>query len=129
MSVEVQPVARALSQDQLHAYAQAAGDHNPIHVDPEFARGTPFGGTIAQGMLVLAIIGEMMYRAFGERWATGGRLKVRFKAPARPGDTVTASALPARSRDGGAAQEYTVQCTNQRGETLIEGRASVPAAS
>ncbi len=64
----------------------------PIHVDPEFAASTPFAGTIAHGMLVLALIGEMMFAASGERWLTSGKLKVRFKAPTRPGDTVTASA-------------------------------------
>ena len=51
-----------------------------------FARRTPFGGTIAHGMLVLALIGEMMRGAFGEAWFSTGRLKVRFKAPTRPGD-------------------------------------------
>ena len=83
----VQPVVRTLSQEQLQAYADAPHDHNPIHVDPEFARSTPFGGTIAHGMLVLALIGEMMQASFGARWTSSGRLKVRFKAPARPGDT------------------------------------------
>lgn len=126
MSVEVAPVVRALSQPQLHAYADASGDHNPIHVDPDFARSTPFGGTIAHGMLVLAFIGEMMYAAFGESWLASGRLKVRFKAPARPGDTVTASA--GFVRESQTEQEYAVQCANERGEVLIEGRASVARA-
>ena len=58
--------------------------------------------------------------------ARGGKLKVRFKAPTRPGDTVTASAQLAKEADGVA--EYAVQCANQRGEVLIEGRASVAAA-
>ncbi len=75
-------------------------------------------------MLVLALIGEMMHGAHGPAWLSGGKLKVRFKAPTRPGDTVTASAQLAREADGVA--EYAVQCTNQRGEVLIEGRASVP---
>lgn len=127
MSVAVRPVVRTLTQAQLNAYADASGDHNPIHVDEEFARGTPFGGTIAHGMLVLALIGEMMYAAFGDAWSGGGRLKVRFKAPTRPGDTVTASAQLLKSGDG--ASEYAVQCANQRGEVLIEGRAAVAGAA
>jgi 3-hydroxybutyryl-CoA dehydratase len=126
MSASVEPVVRTLTQAQLQAYADASGDHNPIHVDEEFARGTPFGGTIAHGMLVLALIGETMHEAFGERWLATGKLKVRFKAPTRPGDTVTASAEPAKQNDGVA--EYAVQCANQHGEVLIEGRATVAAA-
>ena len=123
MSGGIGPVTRTIAQEQLRAYADASGDHNPIHVDEAFARGTPFGGTIAHGMLVLALIGEMMYGAFGERWLAAGSLKVRFKAPARPGDTITVTALPA---DGAAA--YAVTCANERGDVLIEGRATLGEA-
>ncbi len=62
----VAPVEKRLSQEQIGLYADAARDHNPIHVDEAFARSTPFGGTIAHGMLVLASISEMMTSAFGE---------------------------------------------------------------
>jgi 3-hydroxybutyryl-CoA dehydratase len=123
MSMAVPPVSRTLTQTQIDAYAAASGDHNPIHVDPAFAAATPFGGTIAHGMLVLALIGEMMRAAFGDAWSQTGKLKVRFKAPTRPGDTVTASASLTKS-DTGAA-EYAVQCATQSGEVVIEGRASV----
>jgi 3-hydroxybutyryl-CoA dehydratase len=126
VSVAVRPVARVVTQERIDAYADASGDHNPIHVNPEFARSTPFDGTIAHGMLVLALIGEMMRAAYGDAWSTNGKLKVRFKAPTRPGDMVTASAvLTKESTDG---MEYTVQCASQSGEVLIEGRASVRAA-
>jgi len=120
---EVQSVVRTITQEQLLAYAEASGDHNPIHVDPAFAATTPFGGTIAHGMLVLALIGEMMRGAFGEVWSESGKLKVRFKAPTRPGDTVTASAQHSKSSTG--SEEYAVQCSSQSGEVLVEGRASV----
>ncbi len=121
----VAPVTRALPQSRIDAYADAAGDHNPVHIDAAFAATTPFGGTIAHGMLVLALIAEMMHAAHGEAWVARGRLKVRFKAPTRAGDTITASATVAREGDEGV--EYAVQCANERGETVIEGRATVPA--
>lgn len=127
MSAAVEPVVRTLTQPQLQAYADASGDHNPIHIDQKFAATTPFGGTIAHGMLVLFLIGEMMFAAHGERWLTTGRLKVRFKAPTRPGDTVTAAAEIAKQADG--VTEYAIQCANQRGEVLIEGRATVTAGA
>jgi len=125
MSIDVQPVVRTLTQDQLNAYADASGDHNPIHVDPQFAVATPFGGTIAHGMLVLAFIGEMMYAAHGGAWLASGKLRVRFKAPTRPGDTVTASAD--LSKQAAGTCEYAVQCANQHGDVLVEGRATVAA--
>jgi 3-hydroxybutyryl-CoA dehydratase len=122
---QVASVAKQLTQEQVQRYADATGDHNPIHVDAAFARATPFGGTIAHGMLVLAAISEMMAAAFGEAWLASGRLRVRFRAPARPGDTITASAQPQAPRDGMAA--YAVEVRNQRDEVLISGTAEVPA--
>jgi 3-hydroxybutyryl-CoA dehydratase len=123
----VQPVVKRLSQEAINRYAEATGDHNPIHVDEAYARGTPFGGTIAHGMLVLASLSEMMASAFGREWLRGGRLKIRFKAPARPGDTVTTEAMPRGARVEGISKllEYGVECRNQRGETLVSGTAAV----
>ena len=141
----VAPVTKQLSQQQVNEYADASDDHNPIHVDEAFAAASPFGGTIAHGMLVLATISEMMAASLGEAWLTNGKLKVRFRAPARTADTVTASAkaltasakaltasakaltasaTPQESADG-AAYRYAVECRNQDGEVLISGTAQV----
>jgi 3-hydroxybutyryl-CoA dehydratase len=121
---EVPPLSRRITQEGIRRYAEASGDYNPIHVDEEYARATPFGGTIAHGMLVLAYVSEMMGGAFGHDWLAGGRLKVRFRAPARPGDTVTARAAP-RQASGDRVFEYGIECCNQRGETLVSGTAGV----
>ena len=125
----VAPVVKTISQEQIDRYADASGDHNPIHVDEAFARTTPFEGTIAHGMLVLASISEMMAAAFGEAWLTRGRLRVRFRAPARPDDTITATA-EALSSSGASPKNsmlrYAVECRNQRDELLIGGTAEVP---
>jgi acyl dehydratase len=115
-----------LSQDQLHWYAEASGDHNPIHIDEAFAQTTQFGGTIAHGMLVLSVISQMMTSAFGERWIRSGALDVRFRNPARPTDEVTSRATPVGGASSGR-QRYSVECVNQAGELLISGTAEVEA--
>jgi 3-hydroxybutyryl-CoA dehydratase len=120
---EVAPIVRQLSQAMIDAYAEASGDRNPIHIDQEFARSTPMGGTIAHGMLVLAFVSEMMTAAFGDAWLSGGALDVRFRAPARPGDTITARARALEPRDGSA--RYAVECVSQSDEVLISGTAEV----
>jgi 3-hydroxybutyryl-CoA dehydratase len=116
---DVASVEKRITQAMINAYADASGDHNPIHVDETFAKATPFGGTIAHGMLTLAAISEMMAGAFGKRWLAAGKLKVRFRAPARPGDTITASATPQTN------ERYAVQVANQQGEVLISGTAEL----
>ena len=120
---ELPTVTRVLPQEKINRYAEASGDHNPLHIDPTFAAGTQFGGTIAHGMLVLAYISEMMTASFGERWLSGGRLKVRFRGAARPGDTVTASGRVARN--DGVRTLCEVACRNQAGEVLISGESEV----
>lgn len=112
-------VTKQLSQAQIARYADATGDHNPIHVDEAFAKSTPFGGAIAHGMLVLASISEMMAAALGEDWLRHGKLHVRFKAPARPADTITASA---HELSNGS---YAVEVRNQTGEVLISGTTEI----
>ena len=124
-SPDVAPVTRELTQAMLNAYAEASGDHNPIHIDEAFARTTPMGGTIAHGMLVLSLISEMLTAAFGARWLTTGRLEVRFRAPARPGDTVTARAHSQDRKD--ERLRYAVECVSQTGEVLISGTAELAA--
>ena len=113
----------------LNAYADASGDHNPIHIDEAFAKTTPMGGTIAHGMLVLSFISEMMTAAFGERWLASGSLDVRFRAPARPGDTVTARATAQEPKDG--RLRYAVECViaDRRGFDHGHGRGRRVARS
>ena len=116
-------VTKTITQEKINRYADASGDHNPLHLDPAFAATTQFGGTIAHGMLVLAYVSEMMTAAFGEAWLMGGRLKTRFRGAARPGDTVTASGRVVRVEGGRTTCE--VECRNQRGNVLISGDAEV----
>jgi len=121
---EIPPVVKELTQAKIDAYARAGGDNNPLHTDPEFAAKTQFGGAIAHGMLVLAYLSQMMTAAFGQAWLSRGRLKARFRAPARPGDTIVASGRLLR-REGGRAI-CQVECRNQRGEVLVSAEAEAP---
>ncbi len=120
---ELPVCVKTLTQHKIDVYARSSGDANPLHTDPVFAAATRFGGTIAHGMIILAYVSEMLTAAFGQAWLTGGRLKVRFRAPARPGDTVTAGGRVIRVADGVVVCE--LDCHNQAGEVLVSGDAEV----
>lgn len=121
------PLVKSITQENINLYAQASGDFNPIHVDEDFARKTPLGGTIAHGMLILSYLSQMMTIAFGKSWLAGGKLKVRFKEPARPGDVITASGNIRNTEQEGNEIRVTcnVLCQNQRGEVVITGESSL----
>jgi 3-hydroxybutyryl-CoA dehydratase len=123
VGTQLPPVVKQITQEKVARYADASGDHNPLHVDPDFAATTQFEGPIAHGMLVLAYLSEMLTGAFGERWLNSGRLKIRFRAPARPGDTITAAGT-VTAVDGGSVS-CDIECKNQTGETLISGQAQI----
>src|SRR3972149_5769856 len=102
---EIPSMVRLVSQEVIDRYAAASGDYNPIHVDPEYARGTPFGGTIAHGMLVLAYISEAMTAAFGRRWWGGGGAAAARAPPLlrlrQPEPPWAGHAVPHRGGGGG----------------------------
>ncbi len=126
-------VEKLITQERIQSYAEASGDYNPVHVDATFAASSQFGRTIAHGMLVAASISEMMTMAFGDDWRSAGRLKLRFRAPVYPGDTITASGEIARivDRDGTRQVSISVVVRKQTGEEAITGQAIVtlPLAS
>lgn len=116
-----------VTQADINLYAEASRDFNPIHIDEVFARQTDLGGTIAHGMLVLAYISHMMTEVFGLDWLKGGQLNVRFKTPARPGDTVTAEGkvLKVERCEDQVSVRCEVLCQNQNGDSIITGTAVV----
>jgi acyl dehydratase len=123
---ELLSLEKEITQDKINRYADCAFDFNPIHVDPEYAGNTPFKGTIAHGLYVLAFASEMMTRRFGKGWLCGGKLEVRWRAPIRPGDRITVKAKVAERKTIGG-KEYAV-CDlvweNQREEKVLIGTAS-----
>lgn len=130
VGTELPSMVKEVRQEEVNLYARASGDYNPIHIDPDFAKKTPMGGTIAHGMLILAYISELMTASFGESWIKGGSLEVRFRVPARPGDRISVSGqVSAIEREGNAAAiKCQVSCRNQDGEVNINGEAAVAVA-
>ena len=125
-------IEKTVTQRQIERYADAAGDHNPIHLDADFATGAEFGGarlegTIAHGMMILAFISEMMTAAFGEDWLKSGNLKVRFRGPVYPGETVTAFGSVKRVNAVNGTDELTctVGVRKDNGDISISGDAVV----
>ena len=129
-------IDNTITQTQIQRYADAAGDHNPIHLDSDFATGAEFGGstldgTIAHGMMILASISEMLTVAFAEDWLRSGRLKVRFRGPVYPGETITAYGSVKRINEIDGQSELTCGggVRKDNGDIAISGDATVRISS
>lgn len=80
---------RLVSAEDVRTFADLTGDRNPVHIDPEFARTTPFRRCIAHGLLGLALVGGLGWTT--PRAHTLAFLELRewhFRAPIFPGDTI-----------------------------------------
>ena len=82
-----------LTQDRIDQFAAVTDDHQPIHVNPVGAAGTQWGGTIAHGFLVLALIGNFSYQIVPRIRGTDATLnyglnRVRFVAPVPSGSRI-----------------------------------------
>ncbi len=135
---------RRVTQDDVERFASLTGDRNPVHLDEDYAKGTPFGRRIAHGMLTLSL-------GLGQ-WSSAGITNdslvalvelrdVRFLLPVFPGDTVQLKsrldekrALRSKPDSGLAVYEHTLW--NGKGEVvlryhitiLLKRRDPLPAA-
>lgn len=83
------PRAYKVGQDTIDRYAVVSGDRNPLHIDPAFAATTPYGRTIAHGMMTLCFLSDSMEEWAGAAWAETGALEVAFLAPVYADETVS----------------------------------------
>lgn len=111
--------------DLVH-YADASGDHNPIHTDEAFATKVGLGGVIAHGMLTMAYVGQMV-TDFAGADADLEELSVRFRAMVRPGDVITCrgSVQEVTTEGDKATAKLQVSAQNSRGETVVKGSARI----
>ena len=79
---------KTVSREDIHAFADISGDHNPVHLDADFAATTAFKGVIAHGMLSASFISAILGTELpGEGTIYLGQ-NLKFLAPVRPGDLV-----------------------------------------
>jgi acyl dehydratase len=118
-----------IDQQRVNAFADVTLDHQFVHVDPERARATPFGGTIAHGLLTLSLIVHLCI-GFVPRLANTTLLvnygfdKVRFAAPVKVGSRIRASGRLTSVTERSAGQvlmkiAVTVEIENQGKPALL----------
>jgi acyl dehydratase len=104
-----------ITQERVDLFAEATGDHQWIHVDPERADEGPFGGTIAHGWLsasLLPVLTQQIYRVQSRMGVNYGLDKLRFPAPVKVGTRVRAqSSLVAVDEVAGGAVQLSVSTT------------------
>ena len=123
---EFPSVAETITQKTIDRYADISGDYNPLHVDEVAAAASEFGGTIAHGPIALQTFFRSLTGWLGETAPPAGtEVKVTFRHPVRPGDTVTCELR--EREDGAAATNLAAECVNQDAIPVISVKAEVPS--
>jgi 3-hydroxybutyryl-CoA dehydratase len=118
-------LSRTIGDDDIRAFANATGDHNPLHLDEEFAKQTRFGKRIAHGMLGASLISAVIAGELPGQGSIYLGQTLQFVAPVFPGDTVTACVTVTSIREDKPIMKLETVCTNQRDEVVIKGEATV----
>lgn len=118
-------ITRTIEQTEIDAFAEITGDHNPVHVDEEFAKSTRFGRRIAHGMLTASLISSVLANKLPGEGSIYLGQTLQFVAPVFPGDEVTARVTVKEIREDKPILKLETICLKQGGEVVIRGEATV----
>jgi 3-hydroxybutyryl-CoA dehydratase len=121
-------ITKTIEQADIDAFASVSGDHNPVHVDEEFAKTTRFGRRIAHGMMTASLISSVLANKLPGEGSVYLGQTLQFVAPVFPGDEVTARVTVKDIREDKPILKLETICVNQRDEIVIRGEATVLAA-
>lgn len=116
---------KTITETDVYLFAGISGDFNPMHVDEEFAKQTPFGSRIAHGPLTQSLIAPVLGTKLPGLGTIALEVTTRFKAPTFFGDTVTATATVAEKLARKKWVRLDCKWTNQRDEQIAVGSVLV----
>ena len=116
-------LSKVVSEEVVNDFAKAIGDFNPLHMDQAYAEKTIFKGRIAHGALSIGLLSTVMGNLLPGHGTIYLSHEVRFLAPVRIGDTITARVevielVPEKNR-----VKFKTTCTNQTGQIVVDGTA------
>jgi 3-hydroxybutyryl-CoA dehydratase len=121
-------LSRTISEDDILLFALVSGDHNPIHLDADYAEKSLFGKRIAHGFL----IGSLISAVLGNDMPGPGTIylgqTLKFLAPIHIGDTVTVTVKVVAIREDKRIITLHTDCTNQNDTLVLSGEATVKYA-
>jgi len=124
----VRHLRKVVTDEDIEMFAQVSTDHNPVHLDDEYARDTIFEGRIAHGMLTAGLISAVI----GEQLPGHGTIymgqSLKFLAPVRPGDTVLAEVEVIGIEHSKRRVQLDCRCM-VNGKKVLVGEATVLAPS
>jgi acyl dehydratase len=117
--------SRVVSRRDIELFAELTGDRNPLHFDEELAAGTRFGGLIVQGGVTSGLLNAVVAEDLPGPGSVFLSVSWDFKAPVRPGDTITAEVEVLERHATKPIARIRTTITNQDGVVVLDGHAHV----
>lgn len=117
--------SKTIAETDVYLFAGISGDFNPMHLNEEFAKLTPFGTRIAHGALPQSLIAPVLGMKLPGLGTVALEITVRFKAPTYFGDTITATGEISEKLEKKRWVRMALRWTNQNDELVAEGSALV----
>jgi 3-hydroxybutyryl-CoA dehydratase len=116
-------ISKTIAETDINDFARVTGDFNPVHLDQAYAEKTIFKGRIAHGLLSVGLLSNILGNILPGHGTIYLSQEVRFLAPVRIGDTITARVevielLPEKNR-----AKFRTTCINQDGKEVVDGTA------
>ena len=129
--LELPPLARTVTRDDVRAYAEASGDRNPLHLDDDAARAAAFDGVIAHGMFTMGHLATAVASWAGPE-AFVRRIRVQFRSPVSMGETIVARArvraVDEQTRTAWLDAAVTVEREGREEHAIRRGEVEISAA-
>lgn len=122
---ETASFSKIITNEDVHKFASVIDDSNPLHLDPEYAKTTMFGGQIAYGMQTGALFSKLITDHIPGMKGVYLSQEIKFLKPVMIMDTVTARIEVIEKND--EKRRFTLKTTlyNQNDELVIDGRAVI----
>lgn len=117
--------ALTVTAEMVRAYAEITGDYNPLHFDAEFAAATRFGRLMAQGGIATGLLHALVAMDVPGAGSVFTRQRWDFPRPVYIGDTIRAEGTVVSGNERRGFYEMAFVVTNQAGEAVLEGEATV----
>jgi acyl dehydratase len=115
--------SRKVTARDIEFFTEISGDRNPLHYDDEAARATRFGGIVVQGGVTSAILNAVVAENLPGQGTVFLQVNWSFKAPVRPGDTITGEVKVTKVRADKPIAELDTRVVLADGTVVLDGNA------
>ncbi len=114
---------RAVTARDIELFTEMTGDRNPLHYDAELARRTRMGGIVVQGGVTSGILNAVVAEDLPGPGTVFLEVHWSFKAPVRPGDTITGAVRVEKVREDKPITELATRVLRDDGTVVLDGTA------